>query len=300
MATAPARFRKTVIIGLGLVGGSLGLALRQHCKGVEVAGFDRAALGKAAVAAGAVDKMAARLEEALEGAGLVVLATPVGAILDLLPRLAPLLEPDSVVTDVGGTKREIGEAAQRTLGGRCSFIGGHPLAGAEQSGLQAARGDLFLGAPWVLCPSPTARPEAVGDLADLLTSIGALPVRLEPARHDRAVAAVSHLPQILAVALLRVVATHADVRLLETLAAGGFRDLTRIGSSAFSTWRDVLASNQVEMVAVLDRFVRELRWIRAGLVGGSAKLEGAFREAAETRRRVMETVQAHRDPRQGV
>src|SRR5262245_27299646 len=232
MAEPP--FDRVAIWGVGLLGGSLGLALRRRFPGTHVRGLGRdPARLESARTLGAVDDFATEPVRALRDRALVVLATPIEHILASLGGIAELLSPGTVVTDVGSTKRAICERAEQRLPHGIAFIGGHPLAGKEVGGIEQADAALFEGAPWVLCP----RPDSAAPLARLramVEALGARPIELDPEQHDRRVAWISHLPQLLSTALaLAVDGAAEDSEGLHRLAGTGFRDMVRLAGSPY-------------------------------------------------------------------
>ena len=275
------------IVGLGLIGGSLALALRRSGFPGRILGVSRPETCAEASRLGAVDESFGYEEivEAASRSDLVVLASPIGVILEHLKALGASgakLAPGLVVTDVGSTKREINRMARESLPPRALFIGGHPLAGSEQRGLGAADPFLFQNAYYVLTPLPDVPLDAVTRLASLLGATGARVVVLSAEDHDRVAATISHLPQLLAVSLVRFLDDLGDNREHGLhLAAGGFRDMTRIASSPFSVWRDILATNKDVVSRVLDRFLDRTRRALEDLEPGA--LEKEFGSAAATR-----------------
>lgn len=240
------------IVGLGLIGGSLARALTRA--GYGVIGIDRDSVRRRAVRAGAVAGTAGTVEPAAR-MDVVVLAAPPEANLRLLRRLARVARPGLVVTDVGSVKRPIVEEAAR-LGLR-SFVGGHPMAGNEGAGFPASTPDLFRGRPWVLSPARDAR--AGRSVRALVRAAGARPVEVEAAAHDRAVAFLSHLPQVVAWALAAAARGDAAAGRWLSLAGPGFRDMTRLARSSRRLWREILAQNDAEVARALAAFLRELR-----------------------------------------
>lgn len=277
-------FRRVAVIGVGLIGGSIGLGLKQRFEGaVEVVGTDPTTSAAAAVQCGAVDRFVGRAEEACESADLVVLAAPAAAVVELLPIVRSATPAGVVVTDVAGVKASICTAGRRALDGHGTFVGGHPMAGAESSGLSAARADLFEGAAWALCPAADTTAAAMDGVGALVNGLGAHPVVLDAARHDHAVACISHLPQLMAVALLNLVAEDGDASDLLSLAGRGFRDMTRVGSSPFGTWRDVLAENRAPVQEALHRLSALLEKMDTDLHDGGESLAARFEAAGACR-----------------
>jgi prephenate dehydrogenase len=232
-----APFHTIGIAGLGLIGGSIALRTRATWPAIRLIGVDREHASREALANRIVDEVQPSVG-ALIDADLVILATPVPAVIDLIGAAADA-RLSAVVTDVGSTKRDIITAARRA--GLANFIGGHPVAGSEHRGLAAARADLFLGRPWVLVDAPPQSAD-VRRLERFVTALGAVPMHLEAAAHDRAMAYLSHLPQLLAVALMK---TAADACGEDALAAAGraFREMTRLASSPADMWNGILATN---------------------------------------------------------
>lgn len=240
--------------GLGLIGGSLGRALTRA--GYDVIGLDRPAVARRARAAGAVRSTARSLAEAVDAADVIVLAAPPRGNLALLRRLAPLARPGLVLTDVGSVKGPIcAEAARLGLG---SFVGGHPLAGTEASGFGASRAGLFRGRAWMLCPSH-GEAGAERAVARVVRAVGARPVRIDPDRHDRALAFLSHLPQLVSWALMEAAAAEPSARRHLDAAGPGFRDMTRLASSPRALWREIVSENRREIARALAAFSRALR-----------------------------------------
>ncbi|MBN1418846.1 MAG: prephenate dehydrogenase [Planctomycetes bacterium] len=278
-------YGRIAIAGVGLIGGSLALALRRKGLAREVIGVGRSETTGQALGLGLIDRALPyeSLGEAARGADLVILATPIRRILELIEMLGRggALEPGTVVTDVGSTKRRILDAA-RILPAGVHFIGGHPMAGSEKTGPGAADPFLFQNAIYVLAPAPGVPGDDVGRLSRTLERIGARVVVIDAAEHDRLAAAVSHLPQLTAVALVR----HAGALRSSAidplrLAAGGFRDMTRIASSPFSVWKDIIETNASEIRAALDGFIARLAALRDSLDAESLAAE--FDAAAFTR-----------------
>ncbi len=274
----PFLFRRVVIIGVGLIGGSIGMGLRERRLAERVVGVGRSSdtLDKA-VRLGAIDEGVTDLAAGVAGADLVILATPVAQILADIERLAPLLSPDAVVTDVGSTKAEIARTGAAHLGAR--FVASHPMAGSEQAGVEAARADLFEGAVWVVTPA-AAQPsdaaerhqEACRDIVHLAQALGARTVTLEPDEHDRAVALTSHLPHVLAYALASLggESAQADLPHLYALVAGSWASATRVAASPAELWRDVALTNRDALLDVLRRYQTELALAERALENADA------------------------------
>ena len=301
--THPNDAGRIAILGTGLIGGSLGLVWKERCPGWTVLGHDRPDVLDRAEERGAIDEKAADPLTACRDADVVVLATPVGSVLRLLDDVADVLQPGTVVTDVASVKTPVMEQAADVLPDGVHYVGGHPMAGAEHSGIDAADPLLFENAIYALCLPNGVSEEALdaesGDLATVRTLVeatGARPLVLSPDRHDRIAATVSHLPQVLAVALVNVVAEVDDDVALK-LAAGGFRDVTRIASSPFNMWRDVLVGNEGRILDALAAFARKLQQMRNRLIEGDLEgMEEAFDEAQNTRATIPKDVKGFLDP----
>jgi prephenate dehydrogenase len=280
------------ILGTGLIGGSLGLTWNERRPDCTIVGHDRPEVLDRAEARGAIDEKAADPVTAVEGADLVVLATPLATILRLMEAVGDHVPDDAIITDVGSVKRPVLDQAADVLPSSVSFLGGHPMAGAEQAGIDHADALLFENAVYVLCLPDDRDEDALdGPLApavDLVEATGARPLLLAPDRHDRLVAAVSHLPQLLAVSLVNTVAKADDpdeaTNLALDLAGGGFRDMTRIADSPFEMWRDILVGNEGAIHDALSSFTRTLRSLRNRLLEDDLEgLEQTFSDAQTAR-----------------
>jgi prephenate dehydrogenase len=276
-------FRKIAIVGLGLIGGSIALGVKERWPSVRVLGVDRHSVIAHALGSGAIDRGFGD-SSALGEADLVVLAAPVRQNLVLLAEMAPRLPATAVVTDVGGTKRDIVRVAQR-LPLSAVFVGGHPIGGAERGGFGFARPDLFKGRPWIFTPADRAATDTIERLFTFVKGFGARPSTLDAADHDRAMAFLSHLPQLAATALMEVIgaAVHGDGL---SLAGRGLVDTTRLASSPPDTWVDICATNADRIEEALDALIARLSDIRADLRGGGA-VNRIFDEAARWRIELM-------------
>ncbi len=254
------------IIGLGLIGGSLGLALRATTLNLHVGGWDRdAATVAAAVERGAIERGFDTLAEAVASAGHVVVATPVLAVRTIFEQIAPHLQPGTIVSDVSSTKVQVLEWAEQLLPSTVAFVGGHPMAGSEQHGIGQARADLLRGAIYCLTPLAGAPMEALATLEQLTQAIGARPLRIEAAAHDAYVAAVSHLPFLLSAALVEQVANAEDWPAMQQIAATGFRDVTRLASGDPQMHRDICLTNAPMIEAELRGMAQLLNELAAHL-----------------------------------
>ncbi len=278
-------FRRVAILGTGLIGGSFALALHKYVPGAIVAGWDREHVLGQARDRGAIDEGYSELPPAVAGADLIYVALPVGITIELMPQLARLVSPQALVTDASSTKRAVCAAAAEcfSTSGSC-FLGGHPMAGKEVSGIAAAEAELFRGSKYALIRKPTRQATAPGSPAGglddpritkfdaLLKKLGAEPVWLDAETHDRAAAIVSHLPQLLAVALAEVVRDQTDgTGLPLTLAGRGLRDALRLAGSPYSIWRDIILTNSDNLERALDQLIQSLEKLRGDLHTGALK-----------------------------
>lgn len=283
---------RVTIIGLGVIGGSLGLALKLLGKDYQVTGVDlREATLTEARQLGAIDRGTTNWREAVADAEVVVLATPVRTSLRLLPDLGPYLSPGTLVMDVGSTKSLVLEAMARHLPPTVSFIGGHPMTGSERSGLSGADPYLFQNSLFLLTPGPGDQDLALARAKELVAATGARVVIMSPAEHDWTVAAVSHLPYLLAVTLVNTVAALEGERGgLWPFAAGGFRDTTRVASGSPEMWRDIFLSNRTALLQILNHFKRELGRVEEMLAAAREEdLEREFERARENRKKIPAT-----------
>ena len=285
-SAGPPLFHRVAIVGCGLIGGSLALAIRRRWPGSQVIGIDRPEVLAQAERLQAITAGGDTLALAAD-ADLIVLAAPVRQNLGVLRRLAQAITGEALVTDVGSTKRSIVEAA-RALPDRLRFVGGHPLAGAAVGGIEAARADLFDGRTWLVTPDATRGDDDVRQLEAFVTGLGATPRRIAVAEHDRLLADVSHLPQITASALMHVVGQRVGEEGL-ALAGRGLRDTTRLAASPADIWRDVAATNHTAIGAALDDLISVLQAMRDDLGGGDT-LQQVF-DSAGLWKRVLDREQ---------
>lgn len=277
-------FSRIAIVGVGLIGGSWGLALRRAGFGGVRVGCDLPEVLRSALKLGAIDEAEEHLADAASRADLVVLAAPVGAILQTLPEIKSSAPAGALVTDVGSTKRAICERAAGALRGGQLFLGGHPFAGKERSGIQYAQADLFQDATYVLTPQ---RRDDMNDrravsLCRLISDFGARVVVMEAAAHDEAAAWFSHLPQLLSTALASLIEEQQDLPM--AFAASGFRDATRLAESPYAMWRDICATNLANIQQALDALILKLKSLREKL--SDERLEYEFEQAQKLRDRL--------------
>ena len=282
--------KKIAIIGLGLIGGSLALALKKaRAKGTEIVGFSRSAETLAvARKCGAIDQAAKNLASAVSGADMVVIATPVMATKEVLASISEHLSPKCVVTDTGSTKVQVMQWAGEYLSSKVSFIGGHPMAGKETSGIDEADADLFQGCVYCLTPASCATPQAVRKLKRLVESIGAKPFFIDAETHDNLVAGVSHLPMLLSAAFVTTTMKSRLWSEMAKLAAGGYRDFSRLASGNPEMNRDICLTNQEKIVDWLDRYIEVLKGYRHLVAEDSEELAEMLAQAREARDRWLQ------------
>ena len=277
------------IVGLGLMGGSLGLALRARGIGRQVWGVARRdAVIRRAVETGAVDGGTLDLIDGVRGADIVVLATPVRAIIEILGRIGPHLQPGCLVIDLGSTKTEIVRAMEQLPPGP-QPVGGHPMCGKEVAGIAAAEATLYEGAIFPLVPLERTSAEALALAEALVEAVGATPILLDAERHDRLVAAISHLPYLVAATLVRAAAdVAAEDPLAWTLAASGFRDTSRLAASDVTMMLDILITNRKPVLEMLQRYREHLECLTALLAEGDDEgLRAALEQAWQDRHGVV-------------
>lgn len=282
----PEAFGKIVIFGVGLIGGSFALALRKAGVVGEVVGFGRSAANlQQAQQLGIIDRIGEDVAAEVGDADLVLLATPVGQMAELMARIAPHLGAHTLVTDGGSTKSDVVRDAYAQLGSKVAqFVPAHPIAGAEQSGAAAAGADLYLGKKVVLTPLPENSPQTISRVQSAWEICGANIHHLAHDEHDAVFAAVSHLPHLLSFALVHDLARRDNRDVLLSFAASGFRDFTRIAASSPEMWRDICLANRDALLKELQSYIAELSVVSSALEeGDAAQLEQIFRTARELR-----------------
>jgi prephenate dehydrogenase len=264
--------RQITIVGTGLIGGSLGLALRQAGFAGTLIGCDKPEILDIALARGAIDRGTSDPIDASDGSDVVVLATPVGAILSLFEKLAPGLSPDTLITDTGSTKEQFAERARLILGDSAGHrvLPGHPMAGREVGGIENAVPELFRDAAWLITPLAAGRDVTPlqQEYLDLVRGIGARVIVMDPDRHDRLCAWVSHLPQMMATALATALREElGDDEAVTQIGGRALREMTRIAHSPYSMWRDIALTNTANIEEAILRFEQELAHLRENLRG---------------------------------
>lgn len=277
---------KLALIGVGLIGGSLARALRDAGQVREIVGHGRGLANlQRAVELGVIDRVETTLPAAVRDADMIVLATPVGSMEKILQTIAPYLAPTAVVTDVGSVKGTVAETARRVLSDKFSrFVPGHPIAGTERSGVEASFSSLYVGRRVVLTPLTETNAEAVARVRRMWEAAGAEVVSMTVEHHDTVLAATSHLPHLLAYALVDMLARLDDKNEIFAYAAGGFRDFTRIASSDPVMWRDISLANRDAIVRLLKQYRGEVdSLIKAVAAGEGEKLHTLFARAKAAR-----------------
>lgn len=264
---------RVLVIGLGLIGGSFAIGLKKRALVKHVVGFDlNLSECQRGLQLGVIDEHADDLIKAAANADLIMLAVPVNAIESILIKIAPVLKPDTLITDVGSTKMNIIEAAQRVFNVLPShFVPGHPIAGAEKSGVGAANADLFERHKVILTPLAETDAEATCKIAALWQSLGAEVLEMTPQRHDEVLAATSHLPHILAFSLVDTLAHEEQNKDIFRYAAGGFRDFTRIAASDPVMWHDICDANREAILDQIDQFTSGLSRLRTAIEHGDSE-----------------------------
>jgi prephenate dehydrogenase len=280
------RWKRITLVGVGLLGGSLGLALKQRRLAESVIGLVRRAASVAECErAGAVDKATRDLRSAVDGAELLVLCTPLAQMRPLVWQMLPLLKPGMIITDVGSVKGSVVSELESLVSRRgAHFVGGHPMAGAEKTGVAAASADLFVNTVCVITPTTRSDKNAVRKIEQLWKLVGARPLRLTPEEHDRFVSRSSHLPHVVAAELANFVLGRNHPKEQATLCANGFRDTTRIASSSPEMWRDIALANRKNLLNSLDAFLGDLVVFRRALAGRNDEAITKFFEKAKQRR----------------
>jgi prephenate dehydrogenase len=292
-------FQRVAVVGVGLIGGSFALALKEAKACGHVVGVGRSPANlKLALSRGAIDSISTDPAVAAEGADLVLVASPVGQFEKIFRAVAASLKPDAVLTDAGSTKRDVVAAARKALKKKIGqFVPAHPIAGAEKSGAGAANAELFRGRRVVITPLKENAPAAVDKVNRAWSTCGARTSQMSPEQHDAVFAAVSHLPHLLAYALVHEVNGRKNAAELFSFAAGGFRDFTRIASSHPEMWRDICLANADKLGAELASYSKKLAAVKKLLSRGDAEaLEKLFNEAREARDGWLQKTWAGRKP----
>lgn len=278
--------KKIVIFGVGLIGGSVALALKKAGSNAEIVGVGRSTESlQTAMDLGVIDVASSSVATAVENADVILIATPVAQTPDILSAIKPHLNSNTVITDAGSTKSDVLAYAKQVLGDKAGqFVGGHPIAGAEKSGVTAAKADLYVNKNVILTPVPENSAEAISRVKALWQLCGANVSDMTAATHDSVFAAVSHLPHLLAFALVDDIASRPNAEQLFSFAASGFRDFTRIAGSHPEMWRDISLANKTALLAELTAYQAELAQLKQLLeTEDSAGLQALFERASTAR-----------------
>ena len=280
-------FNKITIIGVGLIGGSLGLALKEKNPNSRIVGIDKQEIIEKAIAQGAIDEGIVNLEEGIKEADIIIIATPVKTILNILTQINPFLKKGCLVTDTGSTKQQIVQKANKVLSKDIFFVGGHPMAGSEKYGIESAYPYLFHNKTYILTPTHKSNLGALEKISLLIKMIGAKKLILDPLEHDRIVSAVSHLPQIIAVSLINAIgesALRGNNNNYFKAAGEGFKDMTRIASSPYKMWEDICDTNQENILEMIQEFKNYLEVMEDKLKNDPNSLKEEFQKASKLRK----------------
>lgn len=279
-------WKKVALIGVGLLGGSLGLALKRRGLAQRVVGYvRRPASIQECLDCDAVDEASLDLAQCVAGADLVVLCTPLAQMRPLVRQMLPALRAGTIVTDVGSVKASVVSQLESVLAkAGAQFVGSHPMAGSEKTGVSAASPDLFVKAACVITPTSKSKPAAVRKIEQLWRSVGANILRLDPKLHDDLVSRSSHLPHVVAASLASTVLDPKKPKEQALLCANGFRDSTRIASSSPEMWRDIVLANRKCLARAMNGFIQELGRLQKAMERGDERAITAFFEQAKTRR----------------
>jgi prephenate dehydrogenase len=279
-------WQKITIVGVGLLGGSLGLAIKQRRLAAKVDGFVRRTSSIAECEKlGVVDHATRELAPAVENADLVIVCTPLSQMRELTEKMLPALKKGAMVTDVGSVKGSVVEELEPLVAGAGGhFVGSHPMAGGEKTGVAAARADLFDGSVCLITPTANSHKETVRRVGEFWEGLGARLLKLSPAEHDDLVSRASHLPHVVAAELANYILSPAHSKEQATVCANGFRDTTRVASGSPEMWRDIALANRKNLGRVLGVFIEDLQEFRLALEKGDRKAIAEFFENAKQRR----------------
>jgi prephenate dehydrogenase len=275
--------QNVAILGLGLLGGSLGLAIRQRKLATNIVGWSHREITRlGAIDRGAIDEGQPTPQDAVRNADLVIICTPVGIIPKLLEQIAPALRPTTIVTDVGSTKHTIVTAGDKVIGPVAKFVGSHPVAGAEKQGISAARETLFDNALCITTPTQHTDQAALKTVEQFWAALSMRLTRLSPTEHDHILSDISHLPHLIAAAVVMM----QEERALK-MAGSGFKDTTRIAAGDAGLWRDIFVDNRFAVIRSLDRALAHLRDFRTALQANDGNKIEAMLKVASDRRKDM-------------
>lgn len=271
------RLKTIAILGLGLIGGSLGLALKKASSKYRVVGYSRrSASGYLAIKKGAIDVFEGEFNLAIKNADIVILATPIMAMKEIFGQIAGSLKKGCLVSDVGSTKAQVMSWAKKLLPGDVQFIGGHPMAGKEKSGIEYAEAELFKGCIYCLIPESNVSQANLSSMQEIVKELGARPLIMEPEEHDRFVAAISHVPFLISSALFSSILGSREWERIKGLAASGFRDTTRLASGDPAMYRDICLTNSDNIKLWLRAFSRSLKKLERDMGEEKDEIERSF------------------------
>ena len=295
---APVRWEKVTLVGVGLLGGSLGLALKKKHRAKSVVGYVRRPASVAECErAGAVDVATVDLRVAIQDADLIILCTPIAQMRSLVRQFLPVVKKGAVVTDVGSVKASVVRDLESIVNGASGhFVGSHPMAGAEKTGVMAARADLFDNAVCVVTPTRKSNGSAVKAVEELWRAVGARLLRMSPAAHDKLVSRTSHLPHVVAAQLANFVLGLPQPAEQAKLCANGFRDTTRVASGSPEMWRDIVLANRKNVLGALKGFTEDLRAFQLLLANGDPEGISEFFVRAKQRRDSWSTAMTSPSP----
>jgi len=281
---------KIAIIGLGLIGGSLGLSLKCGTPDLKIIGIDREEIINKAIIRGAVDGGTDCLQEGVKDADIVIIATPVKVILNLLPKIKPFLKKDCLVTDTGSTKVEILAEAEKAFSNKVDFIGGHPIAGLEKGGIEHATPALFRKKPYLVTPKKGNNVTANQKLSSLINHIGAWEMEIDSQEHDQIVALISHLPHLIAVIMANMFGLWAKEKNKKDyfkINGNAFQDMTRVATSPFNIWRDIYETNTEYTIYFLEQLEKWLAKTKEKIARNPSELEEDFEMAKSFKEKML-------------
>lgn len=285
------KYKRITIIGLGLIGGSLGQSLKLNSSHLEIVGVDKKSVIEKAISCGAIDRGTTVLQKGVKDSDIIVIATPVQVILKMLSEIKPYLKKGCLITDTGSTKTEIMKEAEKVLTDEFDFIGGHPIAGSEKEGITSANPDLFKNKPYLLIPKKRNSPSAKLKLSTLINSICAIEMDIGIKEHDELLALISHLPHLIAVIMTNMFGLwSAEKNKEDYLKIGGnyFQEMTRVATSPFSIWKDIFETNSTNITDFLLKLEKLLAAARKKITDNPDLLEEDFRTAKFFKEKMLE------------
>jgi len=275
-------FKRITIIGCGLIGGSIGLSLKKNNYSGQIFGIDKKEVIEKAIDCQAIDQGSETMELGIADTDLIILATPVKEIIKLIREIIPCLSRPCLITDTGSTKTDIIRQAEIVLSNKCDFIGGHPMAGSEKSGIEYADPDLFIGKPYIVVPGNRISPLANRKMSSIINLIGAVEVQMDAGSHDRVVGLVSHLPQLIAVVMTNMLGSlveEQDKKQYFRISGNVYNEMTRVACSPFSIWRDIYQTNSKWTIAFIEELENLLENIKQKIAENPDELEVEFTKA---------------------